>query len=188
VTQPQLFDASPPHDPGGKVRIPVPASWQCDAVFSPCQRYRYQLSRTWQNFDYPHVVAFILMNPSTADVRVNDPTVAKCCRFAQRWGYDGVLIGNVCAYRSTDKRTLPMDGSAIGDENPEYLLRIAKRANKIVMAYGQLPPPLRPVGEGTVCYLRLMNFDLHVLKLGKNDVPMHPLYLKEDLQPVEWKA
>jgi len=193
TAQASLLDISPLHDPGGKVRIPVPASWQCEAVFSPCERYRYQLSRIWRPGPNPQLVLFVMMNPSTADAKVNDPTIAKCCRLARAWGYDGLLIGNVCAYRATDKRNLPATGhqaadraDALGPENHIHLLLMAARAKLIVMAHGQLPEKLRCLATTMRLFLRMYDFKLHVLRLAKDGTPYHPLYLREDLRPVLW--
>lgn len=188
TTKTQLLDISPLHDPGGKVRIAIPASWESEAVFSPCERYRYELSRIWRPGPNPRLVLFVMMNPSTADVKVNDPTIAKCCRFAQAWGYDGLLIGNVCAYRATDKRNLPADlVDAMGGDNHVHLILMARRAKLIVMAHGKLPEKLRCLAVTIELFLRMYDFKLHVLRFAKDGTPYHPLYLKEDLRPVEWK-
>ena len=42
-----LTQAVPSHDPGGKVRPVWPVDSQVTAVFSECQRYRYQLREIW---------------------------------------------------------------------------------------------------------------------------------------------
>ena len=73
------------HDPGGKVSILLPQHVQGSALFGGTAReYRYRLSRTWGN---DRRVLFVMMNPSTADPTADDPTVAKCRRFAVKWGY-----------------------------------------------------------------------------------------------------
>lgn len=53
------------------------------AVFSPDRIHRYHL---WQRFDRGvGRVAFVGLNPSTADERANDPTVRRCIGFAEAW-------------------------------------------------------------------------------------------------------
>lgn len=54
------------------------------AWISSCQRYRYALSRTWD--ESKGYVLFIGQNPSTADAEVDDPTIKKCMKFARAWG------------------------------------------------------------------------------------------------------
>ena len=46
------------------------------AVFDETRRYRYRLSREWLLGD--GVCCFIMLNPSTADETVLDPTVRRC--------------------------------------------------------------------------------------------------------------
>ena len=66
--------AKPKHDPGGKVRLTLAADVKSTAVFGgKSQEYRYRLVRTWDDAK-PHAM-FVMMNPSTADPLVDDPTV-----------------------------------------------------------------------------------------------------------------
>jgi hypothetical protein len=69
------------------------------ALFSDDRRYRYWLLRQWD--PQKPAVAFIGLNPSTADEKINDPTIRRCIGFAERWGYGGLLMLNLYAYRST---------------------------------------------------------------------------------------
>ena len=48
------------------------------------------------------VIAFIGLNPSTADEINDDPTVRRCIGFARRWGFGGMYMLNVFGYRSTN--------------------------------------------------------------------------------------
>ena len=70
------------------------------AVFSPCRTYRYALSRVWAA-DKPYAL-FIGLNPSTADETLDDPTIRRCIDFAKRWGYGGLVMANLFAYRATE--------------------------------------------------------------------------------------
>jgi hypothetical protein len=113
------------HDPGGKVRLALPDGTVGAAVFGgKRQEYRYRLSRTW-DAEKPHVL-FVMMNPSTADPLVDDPTVAKCGRFARAWRYGGVYVGNTFAYRTTDQKRLMQVPDPVGPENDGHLIEMAK--------------------------------------------------------------
>jgi hypothetical protein len=68
-----------------------------DALFSPCGKYRYWLTRTW-DLSRP-TIAVIGLNPSKADLQRDDNTVRKCQEFARNWGYGRLLMLNLYAYR-----------------------------------------------------------------------------------------
>jgi hypothetical protein len=175
-----------PHDPGGKVRIQLPPGVIGAATFGgPANEYRYRLSRTWRKG--PRVL-FILMNPSTADPLVDDPTVAKCRRFAVKWGYGGIDVGNTFAYRATDQNKLAQVADPIGPENDRYLLEMALGAAIVVFAYGK--PKTRILKARGMEVARLLRsnpkIEPHILRLSLDGTPCHPLYLPETLKPIPW--
>ena len=180
--------ASPAHDAGGKTLIPVPIWMRSTAVFGGVnEEYRYTLSRTWDE-SLPAIL-IVMMNPSTASVTHNDPSVAKCCRYAADWGYGSLWVGNSCAYRATDQKRLIAVADPVGPENDKYLLEMAERAALIVFAYGLPHKSLRYRGPEVAKLLsRGGTRPLHVLKLCKDGTPSHPLYLKGDLKPTLWIA
>jgi hypothetical protein len=63
------------------------------AVLSDCRRYRYRLWRCWG--DGNHRVAFVGINPSTADEVDDDATIRKCVGFAKRWGFSALDMVNL---------------------------------------------------------------------------------------------
>jgi hypothetical protein len=80
------------------------------ALLSPCGTFRYRLGRRWS--DGP-TVAFVLLNPSTADEVVDDPTVRRCIRFSERDGYGGLEVVNLYAYVATDPADLRRAGCTL---------------------------------------------------------------------------
>ena len=82
-------------------------------------------------------VLFVMMNPSTADPYVDDPTVAKCQRYARAWGYGTLWVGNTFAYRATNQKDLMHVADPVGPENDTWLLKMAAEAGMIVLAYGK---------------------------------------------------
>lgn len=176
-----------PHHVGGKILIPVSIWMRSTAVFGGVNdEYRYTLSRTWD--DSLPIVMFVMMNPSTASITHNDPSVAKCCRYAADWGYGSLWIGNSCAYRATDQKRLIAVAYPVGPENDKYLLEMADRASLILLAYGQPHKSLRYRGPEVAKLLsRGGTRPLHVLKLCQDGTPSHPLYLRGDLKPTLWR-
>jgi hypothetical protein len=176
------------HDPGGKVRLAIsPDVKSSAAVFGgPGKCYRYQLRRTWDETK-PHVM-FIMMNPSRADEKEEDRSVAKCGRFARAWDYGGIYVGNTFAYRATDKKHLRGIADPVGPENDKHLIAMAKLAGRVIFAYGQ-PGHRRLQDQGQRLAKILIDKGVkpYVLKLSKDGTPRHPLYLRKTLEPVVWE-
>ena len=105
-----------------------------DTIFSPCRTYRYALWREWIGGD--GYVMFIGLNPSTADETQDDPTIRRCIAFAKAWGYGGLSMTNLFAFRATDPKKMKAVADPIGPENDAHLLRLARDAGVIVAAWG----------------------------------------------------
>ncbi|ADV82938.1 DUF1643 domain-containing protein [Terriglobus saanensis] len=172
---------TPPHDPGGKSKPRWPADSNISAHFSPCKRYRYTLTEIWDSQLSP--IMWLLMNPSVASVEHADPTLIRTGRYARLWGYGGQLVGNVHAYRTTDKHKLLDVDDPEGPENVNALVHMAKQAGRVILAYGQPPKVLRPRSAEVVQLLRETGATLHHLRLSKDGSPSHPLYLPATLGP-----
>lgn len=149
------------------------------ASFSPDRAHRYALTRAW---GHGPQVTFVLLNPSTADESSDDPTIRRCIRFARDWGYAGLELVNLYAFRATKPKDLWKAVDPIGPENDLHLAEAARRSEILVAAWGSNAKQAR-VDE----VLSLPGFDnltcLHVTKRGH---PGHPLYLRSELQPRPW--
>jgi len=141
------------------------------ATFSRDRRYRYRLWRRWDR-GRP-VVAFVMLNPSTADARRDDPTIRRCVGFAQRWGYGGIEVVNLYAYRATDPRALRTVRDPVGPGNRRHMRRALRRAALVVLAWGANAHGDRLTGVGQA----------HCLGLTRAGQPRHPLYLRRDVRP-----
>jgi hypothetical protein len=170
----------PKHDPGGKVRRDWSADSTVTAVFSECDRYRYQLHEIW-DASKP-LILWVLMNPSVAGLDFSDPTLDKTSKFSRSWGFGGQLVGNVHAYRATDKSELLTVVDPVGPENDRMILDMAARAGTVVLAYGQPPKPLRHRGKKVEMMLNGHPKLCH-LKLARDGTPVHPLYQPSALTP-----
>ncbi len=168
------------HDPGGKSRPRWPSDSVVSAVFSKCQQYRYELREIWD--PTRPLVLWLLMNPSVACLEYSDPTLRKTGSFTRAWGYGGQLVGNVHAYRATDKNRLLEVSDPVGPKNDRMIMSMAAEAKIVVLAYGQPPKSLRERGEEVVALMR-EHPDLCHLRLAHDGTPVHPLYLPSTLRP-----
>ena len=168
------------HNAGGKSRPAWPTDSKITAVFSDCQKYRYQLREIWD--ESKPLVMWLLMNPSVACIDYADPTLIRTGKFARSWGCGGQLVANVHAYRATDKNRLLEVKDPVGPENDEMILKMANEAKTIVLAFGQPPKMLRSRGQDLIKLLR-HHSGLSYLRLSQDGTPSHPLYLPSDLSP-----
>ena len=125
------------------------------------------------------LVMIIGLNPSTADEKVNDPTITRCISFACSWGYGGVCVTNLFGFRATAPTELKAYHDPIGKENDAWVHEMAKEAAIKVAAWGNHGKFLNRSVE------ILSSLDqLHCIKMNKSGEPAHPLYLKAELNPV----
>ena len=146
-----------------------------NATFSSCRTYRYSLSRIWDK--KKKFVLFIGLNPSTADEKVDDPTIRRCVNYAKKWGYGGFLMVNLFAYRTTLPSNLKKVKYPVGSENDKYIMTLSKKADITVAAWGNNGDFYSRDKEVLSLVPSLM-----CLKINKSGQPAHPLYLKKDLK------
>lgn len=150
-----------------------------DAVFSPCRTWRYLLTRRWDEGDF---VMFVGLNPSTADETVDDPTIRRCIRFAQDWGYSGLAMTNLFAFRATKPVDLKKAEDPIGPDNDFVLAKTASDAGLVVAAWG-VHGTYRNRAQAVIASGNLGDFK--VLGTTKDGHPRHPLYMRADSVPLD---
>ncbi len=143
------------------------------AIFSNCRMYRYVLWRWWNR--RKAYVMFIGLNPSTADETNDDPTVRRCMNFASDWGYGGLCMTNLFAFRATEPRNMLEHPEPVGDKNDAWLLRLSREAGIIIAAWGTKGAHRHR--DEAVC---AMLENLNCLGLTKAGYPRHPLYLSKN--------
>lgn len=153
------------------------------ALYSPCESYRYALTRTWAPED-PKLM-FVMLNPSTATELRNDPTIERCERRARRWGYGAMRITNLFAWRATQPADLRKAAHPIGPANDEALADGAAWADMILAAWG-VHGVHQARGETVLANLRGQDTPLTHLGLTKDGHPRHPLYVSYAQSPVPW--
>jgi len=161
------------------------------AEFSGDRVYRYTLEIIWR--ENAGLVQFIGLNPSTADELKDDPTVRRCKGFAKSWGFGGIVMTNLFAFRSTDPEVMRCHPNPIGEEGqfglPTYLEPLknrndfalystAARCDLTIACWGCHGAHLYRAAK-----VKLWMLPMHYLALTKGGFPQHPLYLKSDLKP-----
>lgn len=168
--------------------------WHGDAKYDPTEKYRYWLERVFICPDcndqrtfwkcacatWKKKVVFIMLNPSTATAEVSDRTVKRCENYATDWKFRRLVVLNIFAIRSTDPAILYSDKAPIGPKNNRWIQNCTKDADLIICAWGQHGEHL---GRGEAVRQMLRHKKLYYLKLGKNGIPTHPLYLDGNLKP-----
>lgn len=154
-------------------------------VYSDCERYRYALTRIWDE-SRPRLL-FIMLNPSKATERQNDPTVERCERRARALGYGGVRVMNIFAWRETDPKKLTRVAEPVGPENDALLLAGLAWADTVIAGWG-VHGAHRGRGPEVAALLRAAGAELSCLGLSKDGHPRHPLYIAYAKPPIPWPA
>jgi hypothetical protein len=164
--------------------------------FSRDRRYRYRLDRRWGSGP---VLPWIMLNPSAADDRVDDPTTRRVIAFSKSWGYGGCAVVNLFAYRCADPAALLAVDDPIGRGNAAAVRAViddaaASGAERVVVAWGvhghhHLADPTA-VGRRTRRLVagaaeRWSAGALCPVTLGATTrgAPRHPLYVASSVQP-----
>lgn len=150
------------------------------AVLSDDRTYRYRLRRTWDVTK--DTVAFIMLNPSTADETEDDPTIRRCLGFAKEWGFGSLVVANLFALRATDPDELTEHPEPVGPDNDDHVLDVAMGATGTVAAWGT-QGSLHGRGREVTAMLLDHSVPLRALDTTKEGHPVHPLYQPADAEP-----
>ena len=208
MSAPRLVDVKP---------RPAVGYLSAGATISPCGKYRYRLWREWrlhpepaqwdmwteddgspivdgagQQLGEPKTCLFVMLNPSTADGDMDDPTIRRCVGFAKSWGYDRMEVVNLFAYRATKPiqlLRLNHDDEPWGVENQRHIwAAMDRQVNRIVCAWGANGSHLGQ--DETVLgwiedYAEFLDERPEIVALGltAEGHPRHPLYLPADARP-----
>jgi len=166
----------------------MPVQIRRNAEISECGQYRWWLRRSGLLGNLfrreLRAVSFIMLNPSTADARIDDPTIRRCMTFAKDWGYDVLTVRNLFAYRATDPTELLKAHNPTGGERGDIELLAATSADLIIAAWGAFVPFDRE-NEAMKIF---DGFKLHCLGLTKKGFPRHPLYVPKSAEPIPFEV
>lgn len=159
------------------------------AKFSKDRKYRYLLARRWGKV-YPGTgwLTYVMLNPSTADAKVNDPTIRRCIYFARIRGYGGILVVNLYGIRATDSSTVKLFDDPVGPANDYWIRWAYDRGEETIVAWGNSVRKVSSAQQRISDVLALVDYPYqsHLWCFGrtKSGQPKHPLMLPNN-RPLE---
>ncbi len=163
------------------------------AVFSRDRAHRYLL---WRRLgagperepdradDAPCL--FIMLNPSTADARRNDPTIRRCIGYATDWGHRRLLIANLFGFRATFPADLKRADDPVGPGNDGWIRQaaryVAERGGPVVLGWG-IHGAFAGRDRAVLDLLGRAGIRPRCLGVTRHGQPRHVLYLRKD-QPL----
>ncbi|PRX37616.1 hypothetical protein SAMN05216257_101641 [Meinhardsimonia xiamenensis] len=155
------------------------------AVYSDCKGYRYALTRVWDEAA-PRLL-YVMLNPSTATERANDPTIERCERRARALGQGAFGVVNLFAFRATRPADLFAAPDPVGPENDAAIAEAAAWADAILCAWGA-HGARQGRAEAVTALLRRAGKPMFHLGLTKGGQPRHPLYVGYAVPLQPWGA
>ena len=148
------------------------------ASFSRDRSYRYDLGRRWGEGP---TLTWVMLNPSMADERQDDPTIRRCISFSLAWGFGALRVVNLFALRTPDPRALLEASDALGPRGERALRAALRDADAVVAAWGNVHPPL---AERASEVRRVLPTEAWCLGVTRRGEPRHPLYVAGGTEPV----
>ncbi len=136
------------------------------ADISDDREERFSLSRIW-DFNKPKIL-YIMLNPSYADDKLDDPTIRRLIFFSKKFKFGGFYVTNLFTQITPYPKLLNIK-SAINKNNLKVIKNFVLKSNTIVYAWGNLinePKEFLSIIDNPLCF-----------KKNLNGTPRHPLYL-----------
>ena len=146
-----------------------------DAVISNCERYRYLLRRSWN--DRRMRALFIMLNPSTADAEIDDPTIRSCIRLMKALGFGSLEVINLYGWRTTDPSVLTTVQDPVGPDNDRIAKGAINRCDILICAWGAHVAATQRVAP-MLNMVRGVRPAVFCFGETRNGSPKHPLYIK----------
>ena len=147
-----------------------------EAEFSIEKKERYSLKREWDKSK--NKILYIMLNPSKADDKKDDPTIRRLVNFTKKFNYGGFLVGNIFTTITPNPKEIDKS-KGISGRNLEELLKLINTVDQIVYAWGNTieePQLLKELVLSLKCFGK--NF---------NGTPKHPLYLPKNSKLIAYR-
>ena len=146
------------------------------AEFSIDKKERYSLKREWDKSK--NKILYIMLNPSLADDKNDDPTIRRLISFTKKYNYGGFLVGNIFTTITPNPKEIDKS-KGISDKNFEKLLKLINKVDQIVYAWGnsvEEPQLLKELILSPKCFGKNLN-----------GTPKHPLYLPKNSKLIDYR-
>ena len=146
------------------------------AEFSIDKKERYSLKREWDKSK--NKILYIMLNPSLADDKNDDPTIRRLVSFTKKYNYGGFLVGNIFTTITPNPKEIDKS-KGISDKNFEKLLKLINEVDQIVYAWGdniEEPQLLKELVLNPKCFGKNLNGS-----------PKHPLYLPSKTKLINFR-
>lgn len=161
-----------------------------NAILSEDGIYRFWLRRTLPpqlGSEADGTLTFIMLNPSMADAREDDPTIRRCIGFAASNRFTEIEVVNLFAYRATYPKdllgALNRDIDVAGPGNDDFIRNAHRRSAMTIVAWGANAPSWR---GAEVVDMPGMG-DLFCLGITREGSPRHPLYVPGHAAIEPWR-
>lgn len=160
------------------------AKIQRSAEFDATGQYRYWLKREWATDKA--AIALIMLNPSRADHRQDDPTLRRCISLAQHWQFGRLTVVNLFAYCTASPKILQAAAQPIGSDNDQHILDACHTASQIVLAWGN-GGTLHQRDQAVLKLLKPFRDRLYCIGHNQTGQPRHPLYVPRQTSLQRWE-
>ncbi len=147
-----------------------------EAEFSIDKKERYSLKREWDKSK--NKILYIMLNPSLADDKNDDPTIRRLINFTKKFNYGGFLVGNIFTTITPNPKELDKS-KGMSDKNFEELIKLINKVDQIVYAWGssiEEPQLLKKLVLNPKCFGKNLN-----------GTPKHPLYLPSQTKLINFR-
>lgn len=111
----------------------IKSTIESKVLLSDDEKYRYLLTKEWDKNKRKATV--VMLNPSTADMLINDRTIMNVTNFLINNNYGAVSIVNLFAYRATKPEDLSNKDNEQESLNSKYLIESFKDADSIIIGW-----------------------------------------------------
>ena len=146
------------------------------AEFSIDKKERYSLKREWDKSK--NKILYIMLNPSFADDKDDDPTIRRLINFTKKFNSGGFLVGNIFTTITPNPKELDKS-KGMSDKNFEELIKLINKVDQIVYAWGssiEEPQLLKKLVLNPKCFGKNLN-----------GTPKHPLYLPSQTNLINFR-